>query len=87
MCDMSYEESDNSGIMLMRLMKKLGVGRIYVAGFDGFSRDIRSNYCADSMINSVGPENVSAKNRSISAQAEQLKKELAIVSITPSCYF
>lgn len=87
LCDMSYEESDNSGIMLMRLMKKLGVGRIYVAGFDGFSRDIRSNYCADSMINSVGPENVSAKNRSISAQAEQLKKELEIISITPSCYF
>lgn len=80
------DEQDNSGIMLLRLLKKVGVKRAYLAGFDGFSDDPRKNYYSPRMINSVSRDAVEAKNRSIKAQISELRREMEIVFVTPSIY-
>lgn len=87
LCDQRFEESDNSGIMLIRLMHKAGIRKVYVAGFDGFSENIKNNYCSDKMINSVNPQNAGSKNHSIRKQAELLAKDMEIITLTPSQYF
>ena len=87
LCDLQYEESDNSGLMLIRLLKKANVGKVYIAGFDGFSKDVQKNYCTDKLINSVSPEDTIAKNDSIRQQVSKLQKDIEIITLTPSKYF
>lgn len=82
----SSDEQDNSGMMLLRLLKKVGAQRVYLAGFDGFSGDPQSNYYSPRMINSVNRDALDAKNASIKSQLAELKKEMEIVFITPSIY-
>ena len=36
--DPQTEIMDNSLVMLMKAMRKIGVGKLYLAGFDGYSR-------------------------------------------------
>lgn len=87
LCDQSNEELDNSGVMLIRLMKRIGVGRVYIAGFDGFSKEPRDNYFDEKMVNSVTPESADRKNESITRQLQVIMREMDIVSLTPSRYF
>lgn len=57
----SYDEVDNAGLMLLRLLEKVGVGKIYIAGFDGFEVIANNNYYRKELINSVSPEAVEEK--------------------------
>ncbi|MGN0686900.1 MAG: aldolase catalytic domain-containing protein [Oscillospiraceae bacterium] len=87
LCDQRFEESDNSGLMLIRLMKKIGARQLYIAGFDGFSEDVRQNYYDDKMINSINPEDTEHKNNSIRRQSDLLSGEIEIITLTPSRFF
>lgn len=87
LCDHGSEESDNSGMMLIRLMIKANIRNVYVAGFDGFSENVRNNYFNEKMINSIDPENAAHKNKLIRRQADFLKKDIEIITLTPSRYF
>lgn len=87
LCEQDNEELDNSGVMLIRLMKRIGVARVYMAGFDGFSKEPRDNYFDEKMVNSVTPESAERKNASITRQLQAIMKEMDIVSLTPSRYF
>lgn len=87
LCDQDREETDNSGVMLMRLMEKLGLRRVYVAGFDGFRRESGENYFEEKMINSVDPGDIERKNRSIARQLREIGERMEIVSLTPSAYW
>lgn len=87
LCDQDDEESDNSGVMLIRLMKRIGMRRVYIAGFDGFSRESRDNYFDEKMVNSAVPESAEKKNSSIAKQIQIIMREMDIVSLTPSRYF
>lgn len=86
LCNQSYEEMDNSGIMLLRLMKRLGIKKVYVAGYDGFVQNSVENYFNIQMINSVSPDNIELKNRSIKRQLHNIMQEMEIIFITPSIY-
>lgn len=87
LCDQDFNESDNSGLMLLRLLRNINIKKVYIAGFDGFDEIVRNNYYTDKLINSVNSENVDAKNQSISEQLKQLKAEIQIETLTPSKYF
>jgi len=80
------DEQDNSGMMLLRLLKKVGARRVFLAGFDGFSGDPQRNYYSPRMINSVERGAIDAKNASIKLQISELRKEIELVFITPSIY-
>lgn len=87
LCDLRFEESDNSGLMLIRLLIKTKADKLFIAGFDGFSKDSRQNYYHEKMINSINPEGTDTKNDSIRRQVDLLKKEIDITTLTPSKYF
>lgn len=80
------DEQDNSGMMLLRLLKKVGVKKVFLAGYDGFSSDPQSNYHSPRMINSVDRGAIDAKNASIRSQLSELVKEMELIFITPSIY-
>ncbi len=84
--DKKREESDNSGMMCLRLLKKCGVKQLYLAGFDGF--DIRNtlNYVDDKHVLNIEKQAYSNKTEHIKQHIEQLKKHMKIQFITPSLY-
>lgn len=84
--DPKYEEFDNAGIMLLRLLKKIGINQISIAGYDGFKNNPHDNYFSDSMINSTNSEILNDRNSCISEQLKELQKTVRISFLTPSLY-
>lgn len=83
--------SDNSTIMLLKLLRLIDVKKIYIAGFDGFSEDLsnQQNYFEnDFEINKVR-ENPSKVNKEISITLKEfldskLSKDISIQFLTSS---
>jgi len=86
LCDKRYDEADNAGMMLLRLLSTIGVSKAYLAGFDGFNSNNKSNYFTDKMISLVDNEQAKSKNLSIKKQINDIKKSMEIEFITPSLY-
>lgn len=85
--DLSFQEnqpSDNSVIMLLRLLKKLEAEQVALAGFDGYRMDHKTNYVADYMASqhTKGDE----ENKKIKGYMEQLEKQMKILYLTKSLY-
>ncbi len=74
---------DNCVIMLMRLMIRLGIKSVAIAGFDGYSTD-SGNYVSNYMASQYtkGPE-VNQKNREY---IQEIRKRIDIEFVTPSLY-
>lgn len=62
-----WENMDNSAILLLRLLDKLGVSSEGIAGFDGYDHNAGSftNYSQKDMERSISPEDVSKINREL----------------------
>lgn len=76
---------DNSGLMFIRLALSLGVKKIYVAGMDGYSREIGKDYFDESLefdFSSIADK----RNSLISQELAVLSKDIGIEFITPSQY-
>ena len=86
LCDTSYAERDNAGMMLLRLLSSLGVPKVYLAGFDGFTTKGQSNYFTDKLVNTASDREVYEKNRAISKQIKKIKEAMDVVFLTPSAY-
>lgn len=86
LCDARYEEQDNAGMMLLRLLKSLGIKKAYLAGFDGFTPNSKNNYFTDKMISIVSDSEAEQKNSAIRSQLSDIKKTMEIEFITPSVY-
>lgn len=85
--DLSFQEnkpSDNSVIMLLRLLKKLEAEQVALAGFDGYQTNHKANYVADYMASqhTKGEE----ENKKIKGYMEQLEKQMQIRYLTKSLY-
>lgn len=80
---------DNSTIMLLNLLKKIGVKSIYLAGFDGLHRNA-DNYVNNSFINSGHGLSIEDNNRIIrmlfSEFRNRTKDYIDVKFITPSLY-
>lgn len=83
-----WEQLDNSGILLLRLLDDLNVASITMAGFDGYSHNIGDNYAQKIMEktrNMVGAEDA---NRSVSSMLEDYKNtrisQCPVHFLTPS---
>ena len=86
LCDNSFSESDNAGMMLLRLLVLAKVKRAYLAGFDGFSARTGDNYYLDKLVGLVSEEDALSKNASIASQIKKIQAEIEINFLTPSAY-
>ena len=85
--DLHFDEmgpSDNSVIMLLRLLKKLDVQDVALAGFDGYRTDSKANYVSDYMASqhTKGDE----ENKKIRERMMQMERQLNIRYLTESLY-
>jgi 4-hydroxy 2-oxovalerate aldolase len=85
--DLSFREnelSDNSVIMLLRLLKRLEAASVALAGFDGYQKDRAANYVADYMASqhTKGEE----ENKKIKSCMAQMEKQMEISYLTKSLY-
>ena len=68
------DENDNAGAMLIKILRKSNVKKIYIAGFDGFDVDATLNYYDTRYSKLMDYDTVQKKNNDIS---KQLKMALA----------
>lgn len=77
---------DNAGLMCMQVLKKIGVKKIVLAGFDGFSAALDDNFYEKSMRIDIEYERAVEMNRAISQKLSQLKKQMEITFFDASEY-
>ncbi len=82
----SGKETDISSIILINLLISLGVKRISLAGFDGFSVDINSNYYDKHLNRPVNSVTANARNRILIDFFAFVKKSVEIEFVTTSLY-
>ena len=80
------DASDNAGAMLIRVLKKVGVEQLYLAGFDGFDVDADSNYYYSNYKKAMDYDTVTQKNSEISKQLKSALEGLNYELLTPTKY-
>lgn len=79
------EITDNSGLMLLRILQQAGVKDVALAGFDGYSDSQQSDF----INNAVNLKNIEEKQRInclISSELAEIAKWMKITFVTPSNY-
>ncbi len=79
------ETLDNSGFMLLRILKDVGAHRVFVAGMDGYDEYYGMDYYDQSMEYSF---NVDAKKRnaSIAEELDKIRTNFNVEFVTPTNY-
>ena len=79
------ELKDNSMLMLLQLLRRIGGAEVWFAGFDGFSDDEQSNYFDSYLVLNKGTHQ-SGINDAIRAELKKLKSDLKMRFLTESRY-
>ena len=82
----SPDASDSAGIMILKLLMKLGAEKAALAGYDGFSRNQANNFALKSMAGLSDPGALEEKNRAIGEQLNICAQKLDLKFITPTRY-
>ena len=77
---------DNAGLMCINLLNKIEIKEILLAGFDGFSKNIKDNYLKSNMYVDVQEEQLQAMNIAITSKLRQLSKQINIKFLQSSLY-
>lgn len=80
------EIEDNAAIMLIKMLIDCGVKKIYIAGMDGYSKDMSENYFDEELQIQMRSEVVDKKNQEISKILLKLSHEYNIELITTNKY-
>lgn len=80
------EISDNAGLMLINLLISLGVKRLLLAGFDGYSVNPSENYFSERLVSTAEDERLMKMNRAIAQRIAQLRAKVEVEFVTPSVY-
>ncbi len=78
--------SDDSTLMLINLLKSIGVKRINIAGFDGFTSNPFENYFIENMSLGTKLDTKTEKNYMKKHEVEKLRELLELNFITESMY-
>lgn len=85
-----YKNFENSTIMVLNLLKRIGVDKITIAGFDGFEEKSDSNYVDDSFQKERHMESYNELNAELYDMFEKyyetMKNTCQISMLTPSLY-
>lgn len=77
---------DNAGIMCINLMKQIGAKSFVLAGFDGFSENIKENFFEESLYLDVEGERLAKMNIAMADKIAQLRKQVDIKFFASSSY-
>jgi len=78
--------SDNAGLMLIRLLIKINIRNISMAGMDGFNKNLANNYVEEDMVGTIDSYQVETKNEEMTKEIANFGKLVNIEFITPSKY-
>ena len=78
--------SDNSLIMLLKLLKKAGAAKVVLAGFDGFSANKSENYYSEYLELSADYDRLINVNAEIKKRIGEMRGDMDITFLTPSLY-
>ena len=84
--DREAEIIDNSFVMLLKVMIRLGMKKVYLAGFDGYFGQHRKNYLYANMEYKFDKAQAGRLNRYVAAILKSIKPELETVFVTDSLY-
>lgn len=76
---------DNSGVMALKLLSKLEIKKVYIAGMDGYSDENTISY-ADKKLEYDFSSIARERNKLISQELSKLTKKIDIEFITPTRY-
>ena len=77
---------DNSFIMLLKIMMRLGVNKVTIAGFDGYSLDKNENYYKECMEYKFDPKKAKKINDYVTKKIKELSESIEVVFLTRSNY-
>lgn len=77
---------DNSFVMLLKVMKKIGVKKVALGGFDGYIGDKKQNYINAYMEYNFNKEQAEKLNQYVSGVLQELQKDITMNFITDSQY-
>lgn len=77
---------DNVTLILLQVLIKLGIKKVAIAGFDGYSTDSTDNYADNALTNIALSHNVRVKNQQISAYLSKISNNISINYVTQSLY-
>lgn len=84
--DEQAEIIDNSFIMLLKVMLKIGVNKVTLAGFDGYYGKNKNNYINSDMEYNFDDIQANDLNQYVKSVLKSLKDELSITFLTESLY-
>lgn len=84
--DKEAEIIDNSLVMLLKVMLKMGVPKVYLAGFDGYSGQHKKNYLYPDMEYKFGKSKADNLNKYVAKVLRGMEHELKTIFITDSLY-
>ncbi len=76
---------DNSGLMLLKVLRAIGVKSVAVAGMDGYSAYSGNDYINQNLVFDFSNQ-AEVRNRMISEELRELKKQMKITFLTPTIY-
>ncbi len=77
---------DNAGMMAIRFLMKLGVKKVYLAGFDGYSHDVKNNYAYSQLEFITKNAVLDAMNLGMTKVLEDYKDKISITFLTTPKY-
>jgi len=84
--DEKAEIIDNSFIMLLKVMIRVGVNHVALAGFDGYTGDTEQNYINPNMEYSFNQKQAIALNKYVSSVLKEMEEKITLEFITDSLY-
>lgn len=78
--------ADNAGLMCLRLLERIGVTSVVLAGFDGFAKDGGGNYYAASMEVSTDGSRQAELNDRMAKKLADISHEMVLSFLTESRY-
>lgn len=77
---------DTSAILILRLLVKLGINNVSIAGFDGFSQNSEFNYYDNSLVTTTNKEDLLLLTNETKEMLADLKDSINISFVTDSQY-
>ena len=77
---------DNVALMFFKLLVKIGIKQVYVAGLDGFSALPTQNYVSNTLINASSFPDYKKRNTIMTNEIQKLSHQISICFLTHSLY-
>lgn len=78
---------DNPLSMFLKLLTKLSISEVRLAGFDGYTTDNSKNYYGEYIPFLYCQDNVLLRNDALKVELQKYKSSMSIKTLTPSLYF